>query len=85
MRYAQNLTMVRFADGILVELKDPWHEGRILHRYWLTEDSNSKRSSLHTSLSSLLSPLSSLKLLSTLLYYRASDLRCGCDIWRMGC
>lgn len=58
LRYAQNLTMVRFADGILVELKDPWHEGRILHRYWLTEDSNRKRSSLHTSLSSLLSPLS---------------------------
>ena len=61
LRYAQNLTMVRFADGILVELKDPWHEGRILHRYWLTEDSNSKRSSLHTSLSSLHSPLSSIK------------------------
>ena len=58
LRYAQNLTMVRYSDGILVELKDPWHEGRILHRYWLTEDSNSKRSSLHTSLSSLLSPLS---------------------------
>ena len=61
LRYAQNLTMVRFADGILVELKDPWHEGRILHRYWLTEDSNSKRSSLHTSLSSLHSPLSSIR------------------------
>ncbi|MBR0525676.1 MAG: ABC transporter substrate-binding protein [Prevotella sp.] len=61
LRYAQNLTMVRFSDGILVELKDPWHEGRILHRYWLTEDSNSKRSSLHTSLSSLHSPLSSIK------------------------
>jgi len=60
LRYAQNLTMVRFADGILVELKDPWHEGRILHRYWLTEDSNSKRSSLHTSLSTLHSPLSSI-------------------------
>ena len=40
LRYAQNLTMVRYSDGILVELKDPWHEGRILHRYWLTEDSN---------------------------------------------
>ena len=61
LRYAQNLTMVRFADGILVELKDPWHEGRILHRYWLTEDSNSKPSTLHTSLSSLHSPLSSIK------------------------
>ncbi len=61
LRYAQNLTMVRYSDGILVELKDPWHEGRILHRYWLTEDSNSKRSSLHTSLSSLHSPLSSIK------------------------
>jgi len=58
LRYAQNLTMVRYSDGILVELKDPWHEGRILHRYWLTEDSNRKRSSLHTSLSSLHSPLS---------------------------
>ncbi len=52
--------MVRFADGILVELKDPWHEGRILHRYWLTEDSNRNPSSLHTSLSSLLSPLSTI-------------------------
>ena len=61
LRYAQNLTMVRYSDGILVELKDPWHEGRILHRYWLTEDSNSKRSSLHTSLSSLHSPLSSIR------------------------
>ena len=61
LRYAQNLTMVRYSDGILVELKDPWHEGRILHRYWLTEDSNSKRSTLHTSLSSLHSPLSSIK------------------------
>ena len=61
LRYAQNLTMVRFADGILVELKDPWHEGRILHRYWLTEDSNSKPSTHHISLSSLLSPLSSIK------------------------
>ena len=61
LRYAQNLTMVRFSDGILVELKDPWHEGRILHRYWLTEDSNRKPSSLHTSLSSLHSPLSTIK------------------------
>ena len=68
LRYAQNLTMVRFADGILVELKDPWHEGRILHRYWLTEDSNSKSSailsplsSLHSPLSTLHSPLSSIK------------------------
>ena len=61
LRYAQNLTMVRYSDGILVELKDPWHEGRILHRYWLTEDSNRKPSSLHTSLSSLHSPLSSIK------------------------
>ena len=60
LRYAQNLTMVRYSDGILVELKDPWHEGRILHRYWLTEDSNSKRSSLHIPLSSLHSPLSSI-------------------------
>ena len=68
LRYAQNLTMVRFADGILVELKDPWHEGRILHRYWLTEDSNSKPSAilsplstLHSPLSTLHSPLSSIK------------------------
>ena len=52
--------MVRYSDGILVELKDPWHEGRILHRYWLTEDSNRKPSSLHTSLSTLHSPLSSI-------------------------
>ncbi len=61
LRYAQNLTMVRFADGILVELKDPWHEGRILHRYWLTEESNSKPSTILSPLSSLHSPLSSIK------------------------
>ena len=50
LRYAQNLTMVRYADGILVELKDPWHEGRVLHRYWLTEDGSkplSPQGSLH--------------------------------------
>ncbi len=61
LRYAQNLTMVRYSDGILVELKDPWHEGRILHRYWLTEDSNSKPSAILSPLSSLHSPLSSIK------------------------
>ena len=36
LSYAQNLTMVSYDDGILVEMKDPWHEGRVLHRYWLT-------------------------------------------------
>ena len=75
LRYAQNLTMVRFADGILVELKDPWHEGRILHRYWLTEDCNNlpgpqgrlqgqaehNPSTILSPLSSLHSPLSSIK------------------------
>ncbi len=61
LRYAQNLTMVRFSDGILVELKDPWHEGRILHRYWLTEDSNSNPSTILSPLSSLHSPLSSVR------------------------
>ena len=75
LRYAQNLTMVRYSDGILVELKDPWHEGRILHRYWLTEDSNNlpgpqgrlqgqaehKPSTILSPLSSLHSPLSSIK------------------------
>ena len=35
MRYAQNLLMVRYDDGVLVELKDPWHEGSVLRRYWL--------------------------------------------------
>ena len=61
LRYAQNLTMVRYSDGILVELKDPWHEGRILHRYWLTDNSNSKPSAILSPLSSLHSPLSSIK------------------------
>ena len=75
LRYAQNLTMVRFADGILVELKDPWHEGRILHRYWLTEDCNNlpgpqgrlqgqaehNPSTILSPLSSLHSPLSSIR------------------------
>ena len=35
MRYAQNLLMVRYDDGVLVELKDPWHEGSVLRCYWL--------------------------------------------------
>lgn len=35
MRYAQNLLMVSYDDGVLVELKDPWHEGSVLRRYWL--------------------------------------------------
>ena len=61
LRYAQNLTMVRYSYGILVELKDPWHEGRILHRYWLTEDSNSNPSTILSPLSSLHSPLSSVR------------------------
>ncbi len=67
LRYAQNLTMVRFSDGILVELKDPWHEGRILHRYWLTEDSNNLpgpqgrlQGQAEHNPSTILSPLSSL-------------------------
>ena len=71
LRDAQNLTMVRYADGILVELKDPWHEGRILHRYWLTEDSSNlhgpqghfrsaakkELSTLHSQLSTISFPL----------------------------
>ena len=67
LRYAQNLTMVRYSDGILVELKDPWHEGRILHRYWLTEDSNNLpgpqgrlQGQAEHNPSTILSPLSSL-------------------------
>ena len=67
LRYAQNLTMVRYSDGILVELKDPWHEGRILHRYWLTEDSSNLhdpqghfRSAAKKALSTLNSQLSTI-------------------------
>lgn len=39
MAYARNLVMVACGGDVEVIMKDPWHEGRILARYVLTEDS----------------------------------------------
>lgn len=33
MKYARLLTMVRYADHVHVDIKDPWAKGRILHSY----------------------------------------------------
>jgi iron complex transport system substrate-binding protein len=33
MKYAEHLTMVRYADRVEVTLKDPWHEGRVMRTY----------------------------------------------------
>ena len=35
LRYARGLTITRHTDFIVVELRDPWNEGRLLHRYLL--------------------------------------------------
>lgn len=37
LRYARNLLMVQYADGLDVQLRNPWDTTRTLHRYWLTE------------------------------------------------
>lgn len=33
LKYARLLTMVRYADHVHVDIKDPWQTGRILHSY----------------------------------------------------
>ena len=38
LRYARNLLMVQYADGLDVQLRNPWDTTRTLHRYWLTEE-----------------------------------------------
>ena len=43
MRYAKNITMVRYADGVKVELKNPWGDG-LLGSYWLTTDGANQNS-----------------------------------------
>ena len=35
LRYARGLTITRHTDFTVVELRDPWNEGRLLHRYLL--------------------------------------------------
>lgn len=35
MRYARGITITRHADYTVVELRDPWNEGRMLQRYLL--------------------------------------------------
>ena len=35
MKYARNIVMVRFPDYTKVELKDPWHEGKVLQTYFV--------------------------------------------------
>ena len=39
-KYAQNIVVVRQQDATIVELKNPWKEGALLHRYILLSDSN---------------------------------------------
>ena len=39
-KYAQNIVIVRQQDATIVELKNPWKEGTLLHRYILLSDSN---------------------------------------------
>ncbi len=41
IRYAHNLLMVQYADGIDVQLRNPWDTTQTLHRYWLTETETS--------------------------------------------
>ena len=36
IRYAHNLLMVEYEDGIDVQLRNPWDTTQVLHRYWLT-------------------------------------------------
>lgn len=43
MAYAQLLTIVRHADYTTVDMADPWHKGRMLHRYVLVARSDSAR------------------------------------------
>jgi len=37
MKYARNIVIVRHADFTQVDVRDPWHEGNILHTYLLVE------------------------------------------------
>lgn len=37
IKYAHNLLIVEYADGIDVQLRNPWDTTQTLHRYWLTE------------------------------------------------
>lgn len=38
LHYAHNLLMVEYADGIDVQLRNPWDTTKVLHRYWLTRE-----------------------------------------------
>ncbi len=38
MKYAHNLLIVEYEDGIDVQLRNPWDTTATLHRYWLTEN-----------------------------------------------
>lgn len=44
LKYAENLTIVRYADHAVVELKNPWKAGTVLRRYVLCTDSSQKYS-----------------------------------------
>lgn len=41
-KYARLITAVRYAHRIDVSVADPWHEGKILHRYVLSADTTQK-------------------------------------------
>lgn len=38
-KYARHISMIKYDGYTKVELLDPWHEGKILHRYYLTDKS----------------------------------------------
>jgi iron complex transport system substrate-binding protein len=38
MKYAENITIVKYSDQTVVELKDPWNKGKVLHRYVFPKD-----------------------------------------------
>ena len=38
MKYAENITIVKYSDQMVVELKDPWNKGKVLHRYVFPND-----------------------------------------------
>ena len=79
MRYAKNITMVRYAEGVKVELKNPWGQG-LLGSYWLTNDNDKPNSQLST----LNSQLVHVPLKNTLVF---TAVHCGliCELGSVAC
>ena len=78
MKYAENLTMVRFADRVEVTLKDPWHEGRELRKYVVQGTPFSRCvvfNTAHTSLLQMLGALDNVKGVADLKYMNLSEVK----------